>query len=53
LQEKNWLVTVADSDLKAIQQKVGEHVNVHAVAVDVKNSEERKIISGGQILLFL
>ena len=40
--KKNWLVTVADNDLKTIQQKVGEHVNVHAVAVDVKNSEERK-----------
>ena len=41
-QEKNWQVTVADSDLKTVQQKVGEHKNVEAAAVDVLNSAERK-----------
>ena len=40
--EKNWQVTIADNDLKTVQQKVGEQENVHAVAVDVTNSEERK-----------
>ena len=41
-QEKNWKVTVADNDLITVQQKVGEHEHMHAVAIDVLNSEERK-----------
>jgi len=40
--EKNWSITIADSDLKTVQQKVGVHVNVHAVAINVENSDERK-----------
>ena len=40
--EKNWLVTVADSDLKTVQQKVGEHANMKAVAVDILNVDVRK-----------
>ncbi len=39
---KNWLVTVADSDLKTAQQKVGTQKNVEAVAVDINNDDERK-----------
>ena len=40
--EKNWSVTIADYDLKTVQQKVGTHSHVQAVAVDVKNATERK-----------
>jgi len=40
--EKNWKVTVADNDLKAVQQKVGEHANTFPVAVDVTNAAERQ-----------
>ena len=40
--EKNWQVTVADNDLKAVQQKVGIHSNTKAVAVDVINEADRR-----------
>ena len=40
--EKNWQVTVADSDLKAVQLKVGAHSHTKAVAVDVTNESVRK-----------
>ena len=40
--EKNWQVIVADSDLKAVQQKVGHHSNTKAVAIDVTNEADRK-----------
>ena len=40
--EKNWKVTVADNDLKAVQKKVGEHANTFSVAVDVTNASERQ-----------
>ena len=40
--KKNWRVTIADHDLKTVQQKVGEHKNVQAVSLDVTNSDERK-----------
>ena len=40
--QKNWQVTVADSNLEAVQYKVGNQPNMHAIAVDVTNSEERK-----------
>jgi saccharopine dehydrogenase-like NADP-dependent oxidoreductase len=40
--EKNWKVTVADSDLKTVQKKVGEHSNTFPVAVDVTNAGERQ-----------
>ena len=39
--EKNWQVTIADSDAEAVQKKVGRHSNVFPVAVDVTNGEER------------
>lgn len=52
--EKNWYVTVADSDLKTVQQKVGEHKTVKAVAVDVMNSDERKnYISKADLIISL
>jgi saccharopine dehydrogenase-like NADP-dependent oxidoreductase len=52
--EKNWQVTIADSDLKTVQQKVGEQENVHAVAVDVNNSDERKsYISKADLIISL
>ncbi|MEP6682984.1 MAG: saccharopine dehydrogenase C-terminal domain-containing protein [Parafilimonas sp.] len=52
--EKNWQVTIADNDLKTVQQKVGEQENVHAVAVDVTNSEERKnYISKADLIISL
>jgi saccharopine dehydrogenase-like NADP-dependent oxidoreductase len=40
--EKNWIVTIADSDLKTVQQKAGEHANTFPVAVDVTNANERQ-----------
>ena len=40
--EKNWKVTVADNDLKAVQKKVGEHTNTFSVAIDVTNAGERQ-----------
>ncbi|HYJ63184.1 MAG TPA: saccharopine dehydrogenase NADP-binding domain-containing protein, partial [Parafilimonas sp.] len=40
--EKNWKVTVADNDLKAVQKKVGEHANTFPVAVDVTDASERQ-----------
>lgn len=40
--EKNWKVTVIDSNLNMVQEKVGEQPNMHAVAADVLNSDERK-----------
>lgn len=39
---KNWQVTVADSDLQLVQQKVGTYKNVTAASVDITNAEERK-----------
>jgi saccharopine dehydrogenase-like NADP-dependent oxidoreductase len=49
--EKNWHVTVADSNLKAVQQKVGEHSMVHAAGVDVLDNEERKKYIGNADLV--
>ena len=40
--EKSWSVTVVDSDLSAVQQKVGEDVNMNAVSIDVLNSDARQ-----------
>ena len=52
--EKNWQVTVADSSTKTVQQKVGEHSNVHAAGVDVLNDEERKkYISSADLVISL
>src|SRR5436190_4358709 len=39
--EKNWRVTIADSDAEAVEKKVGRHDHVFPVAVDVTNSDER------------
>src|ERR1700759_157890 len=49
--EKNWQVTVADSDLKAVRQKVGKQENVNAVAIDVLNEDERKKLIGNADLV--
>src|SRR5437763_1678714 len=50
--EKNWQVTVADSNIKTVQQKVGVHPNIHAAGVDVLNSEERrKYISAADLVI--
>src|ERR1044072_7847942 len=52
--EKGWLVTVADSDLNTVQQKVGDQVNVKAVAVDVTDSDSRKnYISNADLVISL
>ncbi len=52
--EKNWQVTVADSDRNTVQQKVGVHSNVHGVGVDVLNNEERrKYISNADLVISL
>ena len=53
--EKNWQVTVADSDLQNGAAKSWlDHTNVQAVAVDVLTNElNEKNISVRQILLFL
>lgn len=40
--EKNWTVTIADSDLHSVQNKVGKHTNTFAAAVDVTNTIERQ-----------
>jgi len=40
--EKNWRVTIADSDLKAVKQKAGDYENIQAVAIDAADSNERK-----------
>lgn len=40
--EKNWTVTVADSNLQSVQNKVGKHANIFAAGVDVINTAERQ-----------
>lgn len=42
--ENVWKVTVADSNLEAVQSKVGTHELVKAVQVDIENSEQRKAL---------
>ena len=40
--EKNWIITIADSNLQAVQQKAGEQKNIFAVSVDVNNATQRQ-----------
>jgi len=40
--QNNWNVTVADSDLRTVQKKVGIHANAKAVSIDVTDDIQRK-----------
>jgi len=40
----NWEITIADADLKLVQSKAGHSPNVKAMALNVENIEERKIL---------
>ena len=42
--EKNWKVTVADSDINVVKKKLGAHTNTFAVAVNVNNEEQRNAV---------
>ncbi|MFT4154299.1 saccharopine dehydrogenase C-terminal domain-containing protein [Parafilimonas sp.] len=54
ISEKNWQLTVADSNLQSVQQKLGAHKNAEAIAVDITNTEERKkYISRADIVISL
>ena len=42
--KNGWYVTVADSNLKAAQKKVGDHPGGRAIWLNVTNTEDRKIV---------
>jgi saccharopine dehydrogenase-like NADP-dependent oxidoreductase len=47
-------VTVADADLKTVEQKVGEHPLVKAAQVNIENQEQRKaLISQADVVISL
>ena len=52
--EKNWHVTVADSNLQLVQQKVGVDANTKAVAADITDEATRKeYISNADLVISL
>lgn len=52
--ERNWSLTVADVDLIAIQQKLGEGDNLHAVEINITDADKRgQLIQSADIVISL
>ena len=52
--ENDWLVTVADSNLKATKKKVGEHTHTRALQVNIEDeSQRRQLVQQADIVISL
>lgn len=52
--EKNWFLTVVDSNLETVIQKTNHHPNIYPVCMDIMNDEERHaLITKADIVISL